>query len=384
VRRPGPALWFVLAAVVVVVVLALVGRNDRGGALDPRGTRPEGARAVVELAEALGGEPRIVTGVPPEDADTALVLLDTSSEEEAARLLDWARGGGRLVVADPSSSLVPAPAGFDGVAFDAPPEDWLVVAAGVCDIEALTPAPSLLLPSYSTFAVPGDDGSCYGSGASAYVVERRVGDGVVVAVGGPELFLNRSLAAADNAVLAAALLVPEPGTRFVFVEGFVGTVAGSGEQTLWELVAPGVRWGLLLLLVAGVVFGLGRARRLGRPVEETVPVELRGAELVVAVGNVLERSRQDEAAAARIRADARARIAVRHGLPADTPSATLVVVVAERHGLAPEEVAAALEPAGPPPDLLTTVAAVDRLERRVLDRTHEPVPVPPPDLNGAP
>jgi hypothetical protein len=185
-------------------------------------------------------------------------------------------------------------------------------------------------------------------------------------------------------VLAAALLVPAPGTRMAFVDGFDDL---TGDRSLWDLVAPGVRWGLLLLGVALVVFGLGRARRLGRPVPETLPVELRSAELVIAVGTVLERHGVAHEAAERIRAETRRRLAATHGLPGDASPGELAAVVAARHHLGAAETFAVLapRPAGARVDLLAETAALDRLGRR---SAHDPPaadrPHPPDDAGAAP
>jgi len=376
VRRLPPGLGIAAVVVVVLGLLFLARGDDRGGYLDPRGTNPDGARALLELVGALGGETEIVRGVPGPDVDTALVLVDQATEEERDALLDWAEAGGRLVVADPFSALTPVVVGGDGVAFDASLGDWLRVDAGVCDIAALADVGTLRLRSRSDYVVADGERSCVGSGASAFVVERPLGSGAVVAVGAVEPFLNRALATDDNALLAAGLLVPSPGTRFAFVEGFEGLL--DGETSLWGLVAPGVRWGLLLAIVAAVVFAVGRSRRLGRPVLEPLPVELRGAELVVAVGNALERNQEAGAAAERIRAEARRRIAARHGLPPDCQPTVLASVVADRHGVPPEELLAALVPRPvAAEDLLAVTAAVDRLERRVLGGASPPQEVVP-------
>lgn len=371
--------WFLIAAAALVLGLLVLGRDERGGYLDPRGTNPAGARAVVELVGALGGEVRILPGVPPSDADTALVLDDAAVDEEADALLDWVRDGGRLVIADPSSPRVPPIVGFDAAPFDATEEDWLVLEPGVCDVTALESAGDLLVPEAGAYAVASGDRSCFGAGSSAYVVTRSVGAGTLVSVGSPDPFLNASLGSADNAVLVAALLVPEPGTRFVFIDGFpLSSGIGAGDTSLWGLVGSGVRWGLALLAVAGLVFGLGRARRLGRPVPEPLPVELRGSELVVAVGNVLERGADVTGAATRIRAAAVRRIAGRHGLPADAPVATLAAVLADRHGVDAHEVEAALSADGAG-DLRTVVARIDALEQRLGAAAVAPaVPADPP------
>ena len=53
--------------------------------------------------------------------------------------------------------------------------------------------------------------------------------------------------------------------------------------------------------MAALLLALWRARRLGRPVAEPVPVELAGSELTAAVGDLMARGHRREAAAAGLR-----------------------------------------------------------------------------------
>ena len=97
--------------------------------------------------------------------------------------------------------------------FDVVPED-----RGTCDIDALDDLETLDLSSTAgpfVDAVPLEvlegDRSCVGDGDSAFVVARPVGAGRVIGLGGPSPLLNEKLGERDNAVLAAALVAPEPG-----------------------------------------------------------------------------------------------------------------------------------------------------------------------------
>ena len=74
------------------------------------------------------------------------------------------------------------------------------------------------------------------------------------------------------------------------------------------------------LAVAFGVLVLWRSRRLGRPVLEPQPVQLAGSELVVAVGELLQRAKGREQAASVLRDDLRRWLAERLGLPPATPA----------------------------------------------------------------
>ena len=140
------------------------------------------------------------------------------------------------------------------------------------------------------------------------------GAGWVVATGGAGAFVNARLASEDNAALAANVLVPQSGTRVAVLErATVG--AAEGDRSLADLVPDSVREALAQLLIAFVVFALWKGRRLGRPVAEMQPVEIAGSELVVAVGNLMQKAGRPEAAASQLRDDLRRDLTTRLGLP---------------------------------------------------------------------
>ena len=64
-------------------------------------------------------------------------------------------------------------------------------------------------------------------------------------------------------------------------------------------------------------FALWKGRRLGRPVAETQPVQIAGSELVVAVGNLMQKAGRPEAAASQLRDDLRRDLTSRLGLAAE-------------------------------------------------------------------
>jgi hypothetical protein len=352
----------VLAAVLVVVVLVAGNPDDDPGApLSPDGTGPSGAKATVLLLEELGAEVEVVREAPPASAQTALLLTDSLSDDREEAVLTWVRSGGTLVVADPASSLTP------------PVAEALGTFAGLgdvtlerarCDVDDLDGVDRLELGGGALFEVASGVPACFGEGEQAFVVEGLVGDGRVVAVGGPYPFTNEGLDRADAAVLAARLLVPAPGTTVAFLDE---AALGGGEDTLLDLVPDRVLLALGQLGLAFLVYVWFRARRAGRPVGEPQPTTLAGSELVEAVGRLLQQERSPERAAGRLQADLRRALAPRLGLPADAPLDDLVAV-AERAGADPSRVRSALgpRPVGDDEALIALARDIDETRREVF------------------
>jgi hypothetical protein len=198
------------------------------------------------------------------------------------------------------------------------------------------------------------------------VVARHDGDGAWVALGGAAALTNDLLDEHDNAVLAAALLAPAEGTRVRFVEAPLP--AGGGDKTLADLVPVGVKRALLQLGAAFLLYAAWRAIRLGRPVIEQQAVELEGSALVRAVGNLLSRSRAPGAAAETLRADLRARLRARLGIPVTADHHTLATLVASRSGIELEQVLAAVDdrPITTDAELVAVARAVASIHQEVL------------------
>lgn len=360
VRRVLP---FALLAVAVLVI-GLVTRNGRteGEPLDPRSTDELGARGLVLLLEREGAEVRLGGGVPPEGA-TAVVLRDQLNEQETEDLERWVRAGGTLVVADPLSSFSPAVGGSSADLFDPESEDdellrprcALPVVSGITRIRVSAAAPYR--------ARPGQVG-CFPVRGGSYLAARSEGRGTVVALGGGGPFVNQQLDEEDNAVLAVALMAPQPGAVVTIVEP---SVLGGGRKELRDLVSRRVKDGLWQLLVAFAVFALWKARRLGRPVPEPQPVQIAGSELVVAVGNLLQQGRRRESAAAMLQSSLRRTMSERLGVPPDAPLDDFAAAAAARAGVDRHDVEAALSPTPPGDDaaLVRLAQAVEALRNEV-------------------
>ncbi|GAA1506938.1 hypothetical protein GCM10009827_021090 [Dactylosporangium maewongense] len=156
---------------------------------------------------------------------------------------------------------------------------------------------------------------------------------------------------------------PDPGA----------TQAGSrGEPAnpLWEAFPAWVYVVAVLLVVALLLYALARARRMGGPVVEPLPVVVRAGETVTGRGRLYQRARARDESLRTLRAAAVARMARLLRLEPGTGRATLVAAVAAHCGWPPEVVDDTLFGL-PPVDDEALVAAAVRLEMLTEAVTNE-------------
>jgi hypothetical protein len=373
----GRALPWVAVVVGLALVVAVAGRGPEEGApLDPASSGPLGTKALMEVLRELGGEVRISSDPPSSAIQTTLLLSDDLTPDRRQDLLDWVRRGGTLVVADPSSGVTAVdPAGSTSIGLlDAEIERR-------CDLAALAGVGRVSAPGGVVFEVPAGRGgpgdrqggppedragtrACYPRNDGAWLLVQPLGLGSVVRLGGAGVLVNQELGEADNGLLLASLLVPAPGTA---VRVLQPPLPGGGSAGLGDLIAPRVRLALWQLVVAFILLALWRARRLGRPVAEPQPVQLPGAELVLAVGNLLQRAKGRGQAAGLLTDDLRRSLAERLGLPPSAPPDLVADTVAARTGIPRERVLRTLSPTTPrdEAELVALSQAVDSVRREV-------------------
>jgi hypothetical protein len=310
----------------------------------------------------VGGQVTVSGGQPGSGTDTALLLSDDLTPQRREALLAWVRRGGTLVVADPNSGVTQAKGvGTTSIGLlDAQLERR-------CDVAALSDVRRVAAPGGVVFEIPEGGGTraCFPRNDGAWLLVQSLGVGTVVRLGGASVLVNRELGEADNAVLLASLLAPVEGTA---VQVLRPPLPGGGGAGLGDLIAPRVRLALWQLVVAFALLALWRARRLGRPVTEPQPVQIPGAELVVAVGNLLQRAKGRGQAAGLLTDDLRRSLAERLGLPASTPADQVADTVAERTGIPRERVLRTLTPATPrdEAELVALSQAIDTVRREVV------------------
>jgi hypothetical protein len=356
VRAAGP--WVVVAVGLLVIVLVGGRREDQGVPLDPTSPGPLGTKALLEVLRGLDARVTVSSDPPTAGVAAALLLSDDLDPGRRAATLAWVRQGGTLVVADPGSGVTDAKVvgGTRIGLLDAELEPR-------CALPAVRDVGRVAAPGGVVFAVPPGATGCFPRGRGAWLVAEPLGAGTVVRLGGAGALTNRRLGTADNGLLAASLLAPSAGTA---VRVLRPPLPGEGPKGLGDLVAPRVKLAVLQLAVAFAVLALWRARRLGRPVGEPQPVQIPGSELVVAVGNLLQRAKGRSQAAGLLADDLRRDLAERLGLPASAPP-DQVADAAARTGVARERVLRALHPATPrdEAELVALSQSVDAVRREV-------------------
>lgn len=370
-RRALP--YLVIAAALVLLGIAASPRSQ-GAPLDPNGTGPQGAKALLLLLRQYGARVDVVDSVPGTDVAVAVVLTDQLDDARRAGIGQWVRNGGILVVADPRSPLqigVPTLVSNGLTTQDLHPQGLCPLLSG-SGIVRLSVGPSALLRrlprnggTRTCFAYPvsgGDD--------AFFLLSRPVGRGMVVALGGAGLWTNQRLDQDDNAALAVRLLAaPGSARRAVLVP----SKAGSGHRSAVGLLSPRVRTGLLQLMIAFGVLAWWRGRRLGRPVAETEPVRLAGSEIVAAVGDLLARTTNRDAAAHQLRDGARRWLGERLGLGSAAPPDQVADAASTRAGIDRARAAGLLSDA-PLPDEAALVRLAQSLARlrQEVRRGHTP------------
>lgn len=338
-RRWGA--WALIAALLALLGVAGASRGP-GASLDPDATGPNGAKALVLLLRAYGATVTVDHDVPGPGVTTALVLRDQLGSERRRAVRAWVGSGGRLVVADPTSPEQPgAPIeiGDPLVRADLHPTGPCP-ALGLGDVQRLSVGPSVLLrvpPGRVTL-------TCYSLDASdgeqaSFVVAADQGAGRVIGLGGAGVLTNARLAQDDNAALAVDLLEPGAGNA---VDILVASRAGSGSRSMLALLNPRLKSAVLELLVAFGVLAWWKGRRLGRPVPSGDPVVLPASEIVVAVGDLLARTRNHDAAARQLRDTTRAWLGERVGVGTRATPEAVADAAAGRFGWTGQQVLDAL------------------------------------------
>jgi hypothetical protein len=304
----------------------------------------------VLLLREGGTTVNVGSDVPSAPGGVVLVLQDNLDDAQRARLLQWVRDGGTVVVADPDSVLAGA------AAFARTAEGRL---SPQCTFAPLADVGTIDIPGAPLYRPVNGATNCFverdaqTGRDSAYLVARAEGNGTVIALSSPDALINSRLDNGDNSVLAERLLTSQGGPVTVLQPPRVG----EGKKTLGDLISPRLKAAFVELLIAFIVVCLWRARRLGRPVLEPQPVELAGSELVIAVGNLLQQARRREQAAEVLRDDLRRTLAERLSLGPDAPPDVVAEVAAARTGVDRQEILDALTHGEPASDAELVVLA---------------------------
>ncbi|GIJ12953.1 DUF4350 domain-containing protein [Micromonospora andamanensis] len=297
--------------------------------------------------------------------------------------------GTRLVLVDPPRRVLAAaglplrPAGRRWATRAVPPHGQ----GSSCPLTEVVPAATAAVARqrYAPTGAPGSVDLCYAAGLA-----RLPGAAESVVVGASDPFRNGRIDEWDNLAFATGLLAtsgrvvwldldgpappppePSPAPTRPLPDRDDGTDepgdpedldgGGNGETTpggrpggeasgpggrgtsgepnpLWSAFPPWF-WALLLqLALAALLIAVGRARRLGPPTPEPLPVSVPAAETVLGRGRLYQRAHARESTARVLRSATLARLARRLHLPAEAPPDTVAAAVAAGTGDRPDAI----------------------------------------------
>ncbi|RLQ03587.1 DUF4350 domain-containing protein [Micromonospora sp. BL1] len=411
-RRRTYRLLVPLGLAVLLIVTTLVLRAvdrpdaDEPGFLSPVATDDDGASRLAEALRTQGVAVRRETdltaalrtaGAQP---STLFVPAPGLVHPELLDGLTALPPGSRLVLVEPSRRVLAEldtpvePAGGRWAARAVPPD-----AGGTpCPLPEAVRAGAAAI-DLERYAGPAEVDHCYGG-----ALLRVPGRVETVLAGASDPFRNDRIGEWGNEALATGLLggdrplvwldLPEPAPAPTgpswSPEPFTEEPASSGggrserpdpperadpprENPLWGAF-PQWFWALLVqLALAGLLVVLWRARRLGPPVSEPLPVTVRSAETVRGRARLYRRAGARDTVAGTLRAAALDRLVTRLNLPPGTPDDEVAARVAERAGADPERVAGLLYGPAPEKDreLLELARELDALTRTLAPHPSE-------------
>lgn len=332
-RWLGPVL-----AVVVLVVAGLLTLQppDTGEPYDPESTGATGLRGLLEVLRELDVVVTVTDDI--EAAATADTVLVPPSSWPLQDVYDLARRGPRVVAqVPPSPEAIPSPLGVGGIGLVALEPDCELLA----DVRTLRTSQ---WPGYQPEAGTEVLEQCIVRDGAAWLNRVPLGAGELVSLSTMAPLVNERLVDSDAGLAGVRLLAPS-GREAVTV---LTAPPGTPPPTLVDLLDR--RWfdAAWLTLAVLAALALARGRRLGRPVDEQLPVRVPSGELARAIGDLRHRAGHDARAARELRARTLAHCRRRMGLPPSTDARTTLDEL-RAHGVAvPPGVASALT--GPLPE----------------------------------
>jgi hypothetical protein len=383
-----------LAVLVLGVGLlsALVNARPPATLADPASPAPQGALAASRLLQAQGVQVHrtvTLTSAGQAPADSTLVVVGTERLTGAqARQLTRTRAD--IVLLTPPETVLDAVAGPLAIAQTDPPGGVRPPAcpwptAGRAGPAAVTgtsyrltrPQPGAFV-CYGLPARGAPEPAGAGGGAGPLVVlPQTLPDGghrILTVLGDPTVLTNAALADEGNAALALGLLGRHARLTWL-VAPPLPEAAGTGQTPLTALLGDPVRFGLVQLALAVVLLAAWRARQLGPPVLEPLPVVVPAAETTQGRARLYRATRARAQAADALRTATRARLSGKLGLP-DTAAwdpSTVAWAAAAATGRDTRELSRLL---GGGPDGVASVPADDQALIRLateLDRLEEEV-----------
>ena len=362
-RRVWIVIAIVVGGLVVVNLLAqaldrAVGGDQPGGATGSSyATAPAGLAAFGSLLSHFGhpvGQQRgSIAGHDLPTKATVFVLEPTEvTADDAAALVQFVSGGGRLVVGGQSPfylrNLSDKPPKWD----PAGDVSWITTGSTFGDVRDIEGAG---IGSWSTV---GSGTALVGAGNFALLTSEQIGRGEILFLADTSPLQNAYLSTGDDAAFGLGL-AGDASRPVVFAEGVHGFGTSRGIAAIPD------RWkiALLLLALAAVVFAWSRSWRFGPPDQNARDLPPARAKYVDALSISLERTHDPTGALAPAQRWARSRLALRAGLGANANDEDLVRA-ARAFGCTPEEATALLAPVSDDAGVLAFGRAVARVGGR--------------------
>jgi uncharacterized protein DUF4350 len=385
-RRRWRRVVIPFAVLALLVTITMVARSreepDLGEAdtLSPASTEPDGSSRLADMLLQRGVQIQQVDTVEAAQAaldspGDAVLFIPKSTLAGAWLAGNVARESDhRVVLVAPSTFQL----GFTGLPVFPGQRRWAADdrLPGCSVPEAVAGGRATALRG--RYSVEEEEQVCYDGG----LVRTQLDGSEVFVVGATDPFRNRRIREHGNAELAVALLgardrviwagaLPIPDTEINLPE-FNAPNRGErlrdrdcGYLCLFTDYPEPLQVALALAALLALLLSLARARRLGPPVSEPLPVAVPAAEVVAGRGRLYQRTQGRGVALSALRAAAMPRIVRGLGLPPAPPPEpeTVVQAAAARTGLPPDRVRHILY--GPDPDndedLMNAVAALDAL-----------------------
>lgn len=312
----------VLAALVVVTGVLSVWLQGSGESE----SGPGGTLALMRFLSRM--DVPVSSAEDPPRTGTFVLLRDLRSPEEARPLLSWVSNGGRLVVAEPESSILEVMAEASGKTLgkasglepgrpigNSRPE---VLEPGCVAPEAVGVRRLVVAPTDAGFSTPASAVGCFPGRSGSFLVVAPRGSGSVVVLGGRSPLTNELLREGDNAVLALRVLQGSEAGPVVFGPP---APAGFGQgKGLWESLPARAKAAAAGLALALVLFAVARGRRHGKPVLEEPLTVIPSSQLAQAAAGLYRNARAAGHAGSLLRHAAAWRLARRLGLPDADPA----------------------------------------------------------------